>query len=523
MDSFISHLNTSIAAGFLVLVLVFYYLSFRLKATKIKVPPQAGGAWPIIGHLHLLGGSQLPHITLGAMANKYGPMFTLRLGVHPALVVSSWEVAKELFTIHDMAISSRPKFIAAKHMGYNYAMFGFSPYGPYWRELRKITSLELLCNRRLELLKHIQRDEIEASVKELYKLSIQKRNDSGQVVVDMSQWFSDLNLNIMLRMVAGKRYFGTGISTTEKEAAHRCQKIMRNFFHLIGLFVVADTLPFLGWLDVGGHEKAMKETGKELDGIMDKWLEEHRRKRNSGDFIGEQDFMDVLLSIAEGAELSGIDVDTVTKATCMNLIAGGSDTTTLMLTWALSLLMNNRHALKKAQEELDILVGKERKVNKSDINNLVYLQAIVKETLRLYPAAQLGGPREFAEDCDIGGYRIPKGTRLILNLWKLHRDPHVWLDPMEFRPERFLSSHKDIDVKGQHFELIPFGAGRRVCPGVNYAIQILELVLATLLHGFELSTIDNAPVDMTATAGLTNMKATPLEVVLVPRLSPNLY
>lgn len=206
-----------------------------------------------------------------------------------------------------------------------------------------------------------------------------------------------------------------------------------------------------------------------------------------------------------------------------NLIAGGSDTTTLMLTWALSLLMNNRHALKKAQEELDIHVGKERQVNKSDINNLVYLQAIVKETLRLHPAAQLGGPRQFDKDCDIGGYHISEGTRLILNLWKVHRDPHVWLDPMELRPERFLSTQKDIDIKGQHFVLIPFGAGRRMCPGANFAIQMLELVLATLLHSFELSTIDNASVDMTETAGLTNRKATPLEVVLAPRLSPNLY
>lgn len=133
----------------------------------------------------------------------------------------------------------------------------------------------------------------------------------------MTQWFSDLNLNTVLRMVAGKRYLGTSISTTEKEEEHRCQKMMRDFFHLFGLFVVADMLPFLGWLDVGGHEKAMKETGKEMDRIMDKWLEEHRRKRKSGDFTGEQDFMDVLLSIAEGAELSGLDVDTVTKATCM--------------------------------------------------------------------------------------------------------------------------------------------------------------------------------------------------------------
>ena len=205
------------------------------------------------------------------------------------------------------------------------------------------------------------------------------------------------------------------------------------------------------------------------------------------------------------------------------MVAGGSDTTTVMLTWALSLLMNNRHVLRKAQEELATLVGKERQVNESDISNLVYLHAIVNETLRLYAAAPLGGPREFAEDCIVGGYHVPKGTRLTLNLWKLHRDPRVWSDPSEFRPERFLTTHKDLDAKGQHFALIPFGAGRRICPGINFGLQMIHLVLARLVHGFELSTRSDAPVDMTESAGLTNMKATPLEVLVSPRLSAKLY
>ncbi|KAK2969400.1 hypothetical protein RJ640_020343 [Escallonia rubra] len=206
-----------------------------------------------------------------------------------------------------------------------------------------------------------------------------------------------------------------------------------------------------------------------------------------------------------------------------NLIAGGGDTVTVMLIWALSLLLNNRHALKRTQDELDEHVGKDRQVNESDINNLVYLQAVVKETLRLYPAAPISGLREFAEDCTVGGFHVRKGTRLIMNLGKLQRDPKVWSNPAEFRPERFLTTHKDVDVKGQHFELIPFGAGRRSCPGTNFGLQMLHLVLATLLHSFELSSLVDAPVDMTKSAGLTNLKATPLEVLLAPRLSPNVY
>ncbi|KAJ6971804.1 cytochrome P450 82A4-like [Populus alba x Populus x berolinensis] len=157
------------------------------------------------------------------------------------------------------------------------------------------------------------------------------------------------------------------------------------------------------------------------------------------------------------------------------------------------------------------------------MKNLVYLQAIFKETLRLYPAAPLSGPHESMEECTVGGYHIPAGTRLSTNLSKIHRDPQVWSDPDEFQPERFLTTHKDCDFLGQHFEFIPFGSGRRMCPGISFALQVLNLALATLLHGFNIETVDDAPIDMTETGGITNVKATPLQALLTPRLSPGLY
>ena len=157
------------------------------------------------------------------------------------------------------------------------------------------------------------------------------------------------------------------------------------------------------------------------------------------------------------------------------------------------------------------------------MKNLVYLQAIIKESLRLYPAAPLSIPHESMEECTVGGYHIPAGTRLFTNLSKIHRDPQVWSDPDEFQPERFLTTHKDCDFRGQHFELIPFGSGRRMCPGVSFALQVLNLALATLLHGFDIETLDDAPIDMIETGGITNIKATPLEALLTPRLSPGLY
>lgn len=205
------------------------------------------------------------------------------------------------------------------------------------------------------------------------------------------------------------------------------------------------------------------------------------------------------------------------------LIIAGADTTSITLTWILSNLLNNRRTLELAVEELDHKVGKERCVENSDIENLVYIHAIVKETLRLYPPGPLAVPHEATEDCRIAGYHIPKGTRVFANLWKLHRDPKIWTNPDEFMPERFLTDHAKLDVSGQNFEYIPFGSGRRACPGLNFAIQAIHLTLARLLQGFSLTTPLNEPVDMSEGLGITLPKATPLEIKITPRLRPELY
>ena len=198
----------------------------------------------------------------------------------------------------------------------------------------------------------------------------------------------------------------------------------------------------------------------------------------------------------------------------------GSDSITVAMTWALCLILNNPRVLKKAQDELDIQIGRERQVKESDIKDLPYLQAIVKECLRLYPASQVISLLEAIEDCTLStGYHIPAGTQLMVNVWKVHRDEQVWPDPHSFKPERFLASHKDIDVRGQNYELLPFGSGRRSCPGMSLALQMMQLTLATLLHSFEMFTPLNEPVDMTMSTGLVNIKATPLDVFLIPRLN----
>ncbi|GMN22060.1 hypothetical protein TIFTF001_040169 [Ficus carica] len=207
-----------------------------------------------------------------------------------------------------------------------------------------------------------------------------------------------------------------------------------------------------------------------------------------------------------------------------SLTLGATDTATTTLTWALTLLLNNREILKKAQNELELNVGRERQVRESDIKNLPYLQCIIKETLRLYPPVPLLLPHEAMEDCTVGGYHIPAGTRLFINASKIQRDPNLWPDPDQFLPERFLStSAKDLDVRGQDFELIPFGSGRRMCPGVTLALQVMQLALGNLLHGFDIENLSDEPLDMSESSGLSSPKASLLEVLLTPRLSAEAY
>ncbi|XP_010526011.1 PREDICTED: cytochrome P450 82C4-like isoform X2 [Tarenaya hassleriana] len=516
----------SLAPIFIASLFLFSVFATLFKKQKHRKAPEPTGSWPILGHLHLLGGkNNLLYRTLGALADEYGPAFGLQLGSQKALVVSSWDVAKECLTVNDRTFASRPKTVGAKHMGYNYALFGFAPYDSYFRDMRKIVTFELLSNQRIQKLSHVRISEIEMGIKDIYNLW-SKKGGSGPVLVDVKQWLEDLNLNMIVKLVAGKRYAFGDATADEADEARRCPKATARFFQLMGLFVLSDALPFLGRFDLQGHEKEMKKNAAEIDGILEGWLQEHERRRALGKTDGDSDFIDVMLSQKEQGKLSNLKHDerTAIKATCLAMILGGSDTLVGTLVWAFALLANNREILKKAREEIDFHVGKDRKVEDSDIEKLVYLQAITKETLRLYPAAPLLGPREATEDCTVAGYQVTAGTRLMVNVWKVHRDPKIWSNPDEFIPERFLEGKaSEYSVRGQSYELLPFGSGRRSCPGISLAVQVLHLLLARFLHSFDMSTVSGMDVDMGESPGLTIPKTKPLEVLLSPRLKKELY
>ncbi|KAK7271716.1 hypothetical protein RJT34_27841 [Clitoria ternatea] len=524
MELLINSLNT-IAIAIILSIISLFLLLFRFS-NKGKEAPVISGEWPLLGHLPLLGATKTAHRTLGDLADKYGPLFTIKLGVKKALIVSNWEMAKECFTTNDIALSTRPNLIAAELMSYNQAFVGLAPYGPYWRELRKIVTFQFLSNTRLDQMSHIRVSEVRTSIKELFNVWCGGKEESNNeyVLVEMKEWFAHLTFNLVIRMLVGKRYFGVvGVAGDDK--GERFMKSIRKFMRLFGTFTLADGVPFLRWLDLGGHEKAMKETAKEFDKMLSEWLEEHRQKRDLGENVEghDRDFMDTMLSVLNDTPLGGFDADTICKATTLELILGGSDSTYTTLTWAMCMLLRNPAVLEKAKDEINTQIGKDRSISESDMSKLVYLRAIVKETLRLYPPAPLSSPRVFTENCTIGGYHVKKGTRLIPNLWKIHRDPSVWPDPLEFKPERFLSTHKDVDLRGHHFELLPFGSGRRVCAGMTLGLHMLHFTLANFLHSFDVKNPSTEPIDITEIFGFTNMKVTPLEILVKPSLPLSYY
>ncbi|KAJ8625567.1 hypothetical protein MRB53_034097 [Persea americana] len=510
--------------GMFAFVISYHVVFKRMKRSKgkmIRKAPEPGYSWPIIGHLHLLKGPEPFHHKLSALADKLGPVFMLRLGAHRTLVVSGAEAIKECFTSKDRALASRPRTAAGEYMCYNHLMFGVAPYGSYWREVRKMSMIHLLSNHRLEMLKHVRATEIDECMKALYRGWVE--NDGCPVKVEMKQWLHDLNFSIVWKMVVGKQCVGVG----EDDEGKELQRLTVEFFRLFMAFVVSDAFPFLKWVDwMGKKKRTMKKIAKKMDSIMGKLLKEHRCSRRAGGDKGEEGgFMDVMLSIMEDSPLPGHDTDTVIKATTLAIILSATDTTATTLAGALSAVLNNPQVLKKAQDELDTHVGRNRHVDESDIKSLTYLQAITKETLRMGPIGLLLPVHETTDDCKIGGFYVPAGTRVLVDMGKVHHDPLIWSDPDKFWPERwFLTMHRDVDVRGQQFEYLPFGSGRRSCPGISLAMQVMHLSLARLIHGFEMEVPEDAPyVDVRESLRSDNPKSTPVEILFTPRLPSHLY
>lgn len=389
-----------------------------------------------------------------------------------------------------------------KIIGANYTSLAWAPYGDNWRNLRRIASIEILSIHRLNEFHDIRVDEIRFLIRKLV---------SNPSPVSMKLVFYELTLNVMMRMISGKKYFG-GDNPEMEEEGKRFREILDETFVLAGASNVGDYLPILSWLGVKGLEKKLIALQERRDVFFQGLIEQLRKSKGTEVGNTQKTMIELLLSLQESEP--EYYTDAMIRGFVLVLLAAGSDTSAGTMEWVMALLINHPQVLKKAQNEIDKVIGNDRLVDESDIPNLPYLRCIINETLRLYPAGPLLVPHEASEDCVVGGYNIPKGTMLIVNQWAIHHDPKVWTDPEKFNPERF----EGLEGTRDGFKLMSFGFGRRSCPGEGLAVRMLGMTLGSVIQCFDLEPVSEDVVDMSEASGLTMPKAKPLVAKCKPRL-----
>ncbi|KAF0914196.1 hypothetical protein E2562_027611 [Oryza meyeriana var. granulata] len=487
--------------------------ALRRWSSGLRLPPSPFGL-PILGHLHLL--APLPHQALHRLAERHGPLLYLRLGSVPCVAACSPDAAREVLKTHETAFLDRPKPAAVHRLTYGGQDFSFSAYGPYWRFMKRACVHELLAGRTLDRLRHVRREEVARLVGSL------RSSAADGAPVDVDAALMGLTGDIVSRMVMSRRWTGDDNDTEEMRS------VVAETAELTGTFNLQDYIGAFRYWDVQGLRKRIDAVHRKFDAMMERILTARDAKRKlrrqaaaAADREEEMDVLDMLFDMHEdeAAEMR-LTRDNI-KAFMLDIFAAGTDTTTITVEWALSELINNPDVLRKLQAELDAVVGKDRLADESDIPDLPYLQAVSKETLRLHPTGPLVVRRSL-EPSTVAGYDVPAGATIFVNVWAIGRDPACWPEPLEFRPERFLDGEANAgtDVRGQHFHLLPFGSGRRICPGASLALLVVQAALAAMVQCFEWSPVGGAPVDMEEGPGLTLPRKRPLVCTVSPRLHP---
>ncbi|KAL9997313.1 putative oxidoreductase [Helianthus debilis subsp. tardiflorus] len=465
------------------LLLASYLLTthLHLRSRSSTLPPTVFPSLPIIGHLYLL--KPRLYRTLAKLSAKHGPIFRLQLGFRRVLVVSSPSAAEECLAKNDIIFANRPKMLYGKIIGVNYTNLVWSPYNDNWRNLRRIATIEILSIHRLNEFHHIRVEETRLLIRKLLF-----GFNSGSSQVTMTSAFYELTLNVMMRMISGKRYFGDDNLELEEEG-NQFREIVGETLVLGGASNLGDYLPVLSWLGVKGLEKKLIKLQEKRDVFFQGLIDQLRKSKGTEDVNKRKTMIELLLSLQETEP--EYYTDTMIRNLVLVLLSAGSDTTAGAMEWVMSVLLNHPQVLKKAQNEIDSVIGNNRLVDESDIPNLPYLRCIINETLRLYPTGPLLVPHEASSDC---------------LLW-------VWDDPETFKPERF----EGLEGTRDGFKLLPFGSGRRSCPGEGLAVRMLGMALGSIIKCFDWERTSEELVDMTGGLGVTMLKAIPLVANFMPR------
>ncbi|KAL5735709.1 hypothetical protein ACOSQ2_030497 [Xanthoceras sorbifolium] len=481
--------------------LVFAFMVLKIwkrsktNDTTLNLPP---GPWklPVIGNLHQLVG-YLRHHRLRDLAIEYGPFIHLQLGEVSTIVVSSPEFAIEVMKTHDAIFASRSYSFVNNIMTYNSSDIALSPYGDYWRQLRKIATLEVFSTKRVQSFRSIREEEVSNLINWI-------ASKAGSMI-NISDTFYSLTNGITSRAAFGKKC----------KDGEKFLSLLEETNALPSGFNLAELFPSIEWLllRITRIKSQVEKLHQEVDQIFENIINEHKKGKSEGN----DDLVDVLLRVQEDGD-NGFHLATNSiKAVLWDVFAAGSETSATTIDWAMSELIKNPKVMKKVQVEVREIFNRNGKVDETGINEMKYLKLVIKETLRLHPPLPFIIPRLCRERCEIKGFEIPIKTRIIVNAWAIGRDPKYWREPESFIPERFIDS--SIDYRGTNFEFIPFGAGRRICPGITFGVSSVEVALAMLLYHFDWklpNEMKHEDLDMTESSSSSVRRKEDLYVIPIP-------
>ncbi|TXG70750.1 hypothetical protein EZV62_005685 [Acer yangbiense] len=485
-------------------------LAISLYAWLIKkpftiVPPLPPGppGLPLLGNLPFLEPNL--HRYFAKLSEIYGPIMKLQLGRKLCVVISSPSLAKQVLKDHDAIFANHDPTVAAIASTYGGGDIVWSPNGPEWRKLRKILVQEMVSKTSLDACHTFRRQEVRKMVKEVYV----KAGNSEPINI-REQMFLTI-LNVIMRM-------SWGGSLNEEDSIRvgiQFSRVVDEFVYLWGAPNISDLFPALARFDLQGVESKMKKLLSWFDRMFESLIDSRTKDHQTGgenkkeEKGSNKDFLQILLDLKQqGDDKSSLSMNQV-KALLLDLFLGGTDTSSTTIEWVMAELLQHPEIMRKACKELEEVVGKDNIVEEFHIPKLYYLAAILKETFRLHPPAPLV-PRSPCTTQTISEYTIPKGSRVLFNVWAMQRDPEAWENPLEFQPERFLLDAGRGDFKGNNYSFLPFGSGRRICPGISLAEKMILYVVSTLLHSFEWNIQHGTTLDLSEKFGFVTKMQEPL-------------
>ncbi|CAI8602340.1 unnamed protein product [Vicia faba] len=440
---------------------------FHRTKTHINLPP-GPSLLTLIRNASELGKLKPQHL-LAKYSKIYGPIMHLKLGQITTFVISSPEIAQQVLQTHDLFLSDRTIPQAVAVLDHQHFSLPFMPACDLWRDLKKICKNHLFSSKTLDASYQLRCNKLQD-----FLCDIDRSSKRGEAV-DIGRAAFKTTLNFLSNTFFSMDFANSAGETDEYK------DIIENLVRVIGTPNLVDFFPALRMFDPQGIKGISTTYLEKLLQIIDSYTTNRLKLRESENYILKDDMLDMLLNISQdnGQKMDNIKI----KHLFLDLFVAGTDTTSYTIERAMAELIHNPHVMTKAKEELEQVIGIGNTIDESDITKLPYLQAIVKETLRLHPSAPLLLPRKARIDVKICGYTIPQGSQILVNEWAMGRNPSIWDNPNMFFPERFLGS--EINFKGQYFQFTPFGGGRRMCPGMPLAIRMLHTMLGSLINSFD--------------------------------------